>query len=83
MVGQIRKINYVSTFVYSGNTYANSQVDLESSGSILFLRCVGFPWNDPQNILWKMYFLKAANSLSVCGHVNKLRLVTISNLYAR
>jgi hypothetical protein len=34
-----------------------------------------------KNILWKMYFLKTTNYSSDCDHVNKLRLVKISNFY--
>jgi hypothetical protein len=36
-----------------------------------------------KNILWKMYFLKIATSLSDCGHINELLVVKISNFYLK
>jgi hypothetical protein len=39
--------------------------------------------NIQKNILWKIYFLKTANSVSGCGHINKGRVVKISNFYLR
>jgi hypothetical protein len=56
MVGRIDKIG-VSTFGNSVNIYANSQVNLEWSGSTLYLRYVGFPWNDPLNDPWVGIFI--------------------------
>jgi hypothetical protein len=32
-----------------------------------------------KKILWRIYFLKTANSLSGCGHINRLQVVKFSN----
>jgi hypothetical protein len=34
-----------------------------------------------KNVLWKLYFLNTADSLFNCGHINKLWVVKISNIY--
>jgi hypothetical protein len=32
-------------------------------------------------MLWKIYFMKTATSLSDCGHINRLQVVKFSNFY--